>query len=130
MSSSQHKQQFYVGPQKINPKEDNPAPPPTTTKTPVKRRPRTDPVAEAHQLFLRNVQAHRERFQQFLRTSLGLLDDDIVTTVVSEFESHCAAETRIVESTCRVLSTATRNRLLPELRHFQLMLDAAEQRCT
>ena len=123
-------QQFFVGPIKITKKaktESVAAPPP---KLPTKRRPRSDPVKEAQETFTSGVENHREHFRLFLRSSLALLDGDIVETVVKEFDNHCACENRAVEAASHFLATATRNRLLPELRHFQLIVDAAETSCT
>ena len=129
------KKSFFVGPQKVvAPKKTEPQP--TTPATPqappppTRRRPRTDPVAEAQLTFLRGVQTHREHFQHFLRSSLALLDPDIVQTIVTEFDNHCVCEDRVVESASHYLSKATRNRIIPELRHFQLIMDASETSCT
>jgi hypothetical protein len=124
------KKSFFVGPAKTVSieKQNNPAPSKPSKR--VQRRPRSDPVADAQSIYLKNVESHREHFRKFLRGSLALLDKDIVETVVKEFDSHCACEDRVVESASHYLATATRNRIFPELRHFQLIVDASEATCT
>ena len=123
--------QFFVGPSKLNIiKQPKLSPTPIPLKPPTKRRPRRNPVHEAQQTFQVGVDQHREHFRHFLRSSLALLDGDIVETVIKEFDNHCSCENRAVESASHFLATATMNRVLPELRQLQLVIDAAETSCT
>ena len=123
---------FFVGPAKIPQPKTLSTPPVKNPPQPQPFRPRcvSNPVADAQSNFLKTVATHREQFRQFLRSSLALLDNDIVEIVVKEFDNHCTCENRVVESSSHYLATATRNRILPELRHFQFILDASETNCT
>jgi hypothetical protein len=89
-----------------------------------------DPVEGARDRFAADVDSERDAFEAFLRASLASLDGDIVGAVVQEFRHHCTREDAALVVAGDRLVDATMRRMMPELRHFQTVLDVAEARCS
>eukprot|EP00946_MAST-07B_sp_MAST-7B-sp1_P003787 g3787.t1 len=124
--------QFFVGPQKVVVKvtAGGGAGDIGDIGAALRRADPVDPVDRAREQFAADVDAERDAFEVFLRSCLASLDDDIVTAVVNEFRHHCTREDSALVAAGDRLVDATMDRICPELRHFQTVLNVAQARCS
>ena len=87
-------------------------------------------VCNAYNELVEKVGDERDAFRAFLRASLASLDADIVDTVCRQFDEHSQREDDAIMAAAHFLRDACKERLLPEFRYFQDLVDAAQPRCT